>query len=788
MKRLAAVGFATSLCIPAAALAQGVTASVIDLQTKAVTKTFGVGVDPQAVVWGGGGRAYVALDGEDRLVRVDMAAAVPTAGCSVVFPSGFGPSGLAVNAAGTRALVLGDFDYAALVDLMTMSELAQIPLPTDASGFALAASSAAFYPAGSKAIIVAESKLVRVDLTTDPPTVITVDMPVDAFGTPLEGLFAAINAAGTRAAVTIDTGGLQLVDLTTDPPSFLGAVLGPEGDPQGVAISPDGSRAIFVYESSPEPQAVVVALDTSPASVVAIVPVALSSPSAVAFTSTGDALIAGDDGVAIVKSPYTAVDTVITQPVGFSGTTKHGIAVEPGGTRAIRLNEDAPESFVTPNVGLVGGETVVTIHGVPADLVTSVTIGGALATELTVVSAFTLAAKTRAHAAGTVDVVLADTIGAELVRFTGAFTYAVDVPTDTPPATSCGVATNTPPVAQCRNVTATADATCRASASVDNGSFDPDAGDTITLTQTPAGPFALGGTSVMLTVTDSQGASSQCVGVVTVVDETMPPITCPAPQTVECTGSAAAQATVKATATDNCAVASVSCAAGIFPLGTTSVGCAATDTSGNTSTCQTSVTVRDTTAPTVTCPAPLTVECTSPSGATATCPASGTVFALGTTPVTCSATDPSGNTGRCGSSVKVVDTTPPKVSCTLVTRPRPSKDEDDEDDPEDDDGGRRHALFQVAATDACSRAVTLTIGAFPLTSGQVIRIDQTRKPGVRLTKDKRGRPQRFKVGPGQNAIKAIDASGLSASAVCVFPAPPAEHDDDHDRDRKDSGR
>jgi hypothetical protein len=128
------------------------------------------------------------------------------------------------------------------------------------------------------------------------------------------------------------------------------------------------------------------------------------------------------------------------------------------------------------------------------------------------------------------------------------------------------------------------------------------------------------------------------------------------------------------------------------------------------------------------------------------------------------------------------------VSCTLVTRPRPSKEEDDEDDPEDDDGGRRHALFQVAATDACSRAVTLTIGAFPLTSGQVIRLDQTRKPGVRLTKDKRGRPQRFKVGPGQNAIKATDASGLRATAVCVFPAPRPERDDDHDRDRKGSGR
>ena len=84
--------------------------------------------------------------------------------------------------------------------------------------------------------------------------------------------------------------------------------------------------------------------------------------------------------------------------------------------------------------------------------------------------------------------------------------------------------TNLPPVAICRDVTVSADSTCTASASIDNGSFDPD-GDPITLSQSPAGPYLLGITPVTLTVTDSEGASSECVGKVTAVDTTPPTIT-----------------------------------------------------------------------------------------------------------------------------------------------------------------------------------------------------------------------------------------------------------------------
>ncbi|HXF04958.1 MAG TPA: hypothetical protein VNM72_06035 [Blastocatellia bacterium] len=76
---------------------------------------------------------------------------------------------------------------------------------------------------------------------------------------------------------------------------------------------------------------------------------------------------------------------------------------------------------------------------------------------------------------------------------------------------------NRSPIAQCRDVTVSAGAGCLASASIDNGSFDPD-GDPITLQQSPPGPYPLGTTMVTLTVADNHGASDQCTGTVTVVN------------------------------------------------------------------------------------------------------------------------------------------------------------------------------------------------------------------------------------------------------------------------------
>ncbi len=83
-------------------------------------------------------------------------------------------------------------------------------------------------------------------------------------------------------------------------------------------------------------------------------------------------------------------------------------------------------------------------------------------------------------------------------------------------------APNRVPVAKAKNVTVFASAVaCNAAASADDGSFDPD-GDALTVTQSPAGPYALGTTPVLLTVVDPRGATSQAMGSVTVVDRQAP--------------------------------------------------------------------------------------------------------------------------------------------------------------------------------------------------------------------------------------------------------------------------
>jgi hypothetical protein len=87
-----------------------------------------------------------------------------------------------------------------------------------------------------------------------------------------------------------------------------------------------------------------------------------------------------------------------------------------------------------------------------------------------------------------------------------------------------GASPYSPPVALCQNVTVSAGPACNANASIDNGSYSP-SGGVITLAQSPAGPYPLDNTSVTLTVTDSNGTSSQCSGTVTVLDKTPPMIT-----------------------------------------------------------------------------------------------------------------------------------------------------------------------------------------------------------------------------------------------------------------------
>ncbi|RKH51246.1 hypothetical protein [Corallococcus llansteffanensis] len=89
-------------------------------------------------------------------------------------------------------------------------------------------------------------------------------------------------------------------------------------------------------------------------------------------------------------------------------------------------------------------------------------------------------------------------------------------------ASGGGCVVNQTPVALCKSVTVSAGVACAAPVSIDNGSFDVDHfPQALSLSQSPAGPYAVGTTAVTLSVSDGL-ASNQCSATVTVVDASAP--------------------------------------------------------------------------------------------------------------------------------------------------------------------------------------------------------------------------------------------------------------------------
>jgi uncharacterized repeat protein (TIGR01451 family) len=224
-------------------------------------------------------------------------------------------------------------------------------------------------------------------------------------------------------------------------------------------------------------------------------------------------------------------------------------------------------------------------------------------------------------------------------------------------------------------------------------------GVTVARSGVPGGNvFPLGNTTITYTATDKSGNIATDTQVVTVVDNTPPVVTAPAPVTLY-TGPGATSCSVTVSnldgtlgtgsATDNCSgVGAVSRsgvpAGNIFPVGTTTVTYSATDAHGNTGSATQVVTVVDNTQPIISCPANITLEPTCPTGAIATYStptatdncgvqsvtrnagslASGSVFPVGTSTVTHTATDIYGNQSSCSFTVTVL--TPQAVIQNLI--------------------------------------------------------------------------------------------------------------------------
>jgi hypothetical protein len=178
--------------------------------------------------------------------------------------------------------------------------------------------------------------------------------------------------------------------------------------------------------------------------------------------------------------------------------------------------------------------------------------------------------------------------------------------------------------------------------------------------------FPLGTTTVSCSASDTAGNVAQASFTVTVQDTTAPLLSLSPDLVVEATGPAGAAVAFVATATDlvdgMLTPACTPAPGSTFPLGTTTVGCTATDAAGNAAQASFTVTVQDTTPPVLSLPFELlAADATAVTGAVvswdpivakdvvdgdvvAACsPAPSTRFAPGTTIVSCTATDSHGN-------------------------------------------------------------------------------------------------------------------------------------------------
>ncbi|MFT6336579.1 MAG: hypothetical protein ACJATI_003338, partial [Halioglobus sp.] len=256
---------------------------------------------------------------------------------------------------------------------------------------------------------------------------------------------------------------------------------------------------------------------------------------------------------------------------------------------------------------------------------------------------------------------------------------------------------NAPPVAVCTNITVDANASCEGIAvaqDFDGGSSDPDVGDVLTFSVDIVGPYALGTTDVVLTVTDQDGLFSTCDASITVEDNVDPSIVCAADQTQTAdAGDCDADVTVVAPSTgDNCGVASITNdyngsadATDNYPVGTTTVVWTVTDIHLNTNTCSQVITVTDNEAPSIACAPDQTqtadagdcdadVTVVAPSTgdncgvASITNDYNGSAdatdnYPVGTTTVVWTVTDIHLNTNTCSQDIAVTDNEDPSIAC-----------------------------------------------------------------------------------------------------------------------------
>jgi len=231
------------------------------------------------------------------------------------------------------------------------------------------------------------------------------------------------------------------------------------------------------------------------------------------------------------------------------------------------------------------------------------------------------------------------------------------------------------------NITVAADDASGAVVSYLVPSATDNSGSAIVVCVPPPGSlFAIGTTTVSCSATDPTGNTSLASFTVDVTDNIAPTLSLPGDITVSAgTDPAGAVVTYSASASDNAGSASLECtpaSGSVFPYGTTTVNCTATDAAGNTASGSFNVTVDDDTAPVISGAQDIDVTTFTMSadvdysaGITATDAVDGarpvtctrdddptsssTIFGYGSWGITCTAADSQGNVATAGFNVNV---------------------------------------------------------------------------------------------------------------------------------------
>ncbi|WP_239576384.1 kelch repeat-containing protein [Archangium primigenium] len=126
--------------------------------------------------------------------------------------------------------------------------------------------------------------------------------------------------------------------------------------------------------------------------------------------------------------------------------------------------------------------------------------------------------------------------------------------------------TNRPPVAKCKNIDLSLNATCGATGSINDGSYDPD-NNLKECVQSPTSFTGAGSTTATLTCTDTAGLSASCTATVKTADVTPPTVRCPENVRLDCVNAGRWYSPGPASYSDNCKVVSSTAAPPTTHLG-----------------------------------------------------------------------------------------------------------------------------------------------------------------------------------------------------------------------------